>query len=131
MSPLRWPRLWLAIWVMGMLIGIYLSLRTSALQVPMVAHLDKLIHASGYGVLALLACGLFPPGRARLHALIGLVVLGALIEVAQGLFTVNRQAEVLDFLANVGGIVLVSILFWRTNILRFLEQCIQTCLGLD
>lgn len=125
MNPLRWSRLWLALWVAGMAIGAYLSLRAGILREPIIPHFDKLIHALGYGALALLACGLFTPGRARLAALLWLAVFGGLIELAQGIWAVNRQADAWDLLANAGGIMLAAVLFRRRNPLQLIEQALR------
>ncbi len=125
MNPLRWPRLWLALWLAGMAIGAYLSLRAGILRVPVIPHLDKLIHALGYGVLAMLACGLFAPGNARRAALLWLLLFGGLIELAQGVWAVNRLADPWDLLANTCGIGLAALLFRRVNVLTAVERLIR------
>ena len=94
-----------------MAIGAYLSLRAGILREPVIPHLDKLLHALGYGVLAMLACGLFTPGHARRAALLWLMLFGGLIELAQGVWTVNRLADPWDLLANACGIDS----FWSSN----------------
>jgi hypothetical protein len=124
-NPLRWPRLWLALWLAGMAIGAYLSLRAGILRVPVIPHLDKLIHALGYGVLAMLACGLFAPGNARRAALLWLLLFGGLIELAQGVWAVNRLADPWDLLANTCGIGLAALLFRRVNVLTAVERLIR------
>ena len=58
--PLRWPQLWLGVWIAGMVAGAYLSLRAGIVREPVIPHLDKLIHACGYGVLAILALVIDP-----------------------------------------------------------------------
>ncbi len=125
MNPLRWPRLWLALWLAGMAIGAYLSLRAGILREPVIPHLDKLIHALGYGVLAMLACGLFAPGNARRAALLWLLLFGGLIELAQGVWAVNRLADPWDLLANTCGIGLAALLFRRVNVLTAVERLIR------
>lgn len=105
-----------------MLLGAYLSLRTGSERMPVIPHLDKLIHASGYALLALLATGLFAPGRSRWLALVWLVVFGGLIEIAQGLWAVNRAADPWDLLANSLGIALAAAVFWRRNALLAVER---------
>jgi VanZ family protein len=124
-NPLRWPRLWLALWLAGMAIGAYLSLRAGILREPVIPHLDKLIHALGYGVLAMLACGLFAPGNARRAALLWLLLFGGLIELAQGVWAVNRLADPWDLLANTCGIGLAALLFRRVNVLTAVERLIR------
>lgn len=122
MKSLRWPRLWLALWFAGMAIGAYLSLRAGILREPVIPHFDKVIHAIGYGVLAVLACGLFASGPARATALLWLLVFGGLIELAQGAWAVNRQADAGDLLANALGIALAALLFRRGDVLQRIEQ---------
>lgn len=125
MNPLRWPRLWWALWLAGMAIGAYLSLRAGALREPVVPHLDKLLHAFGYGILAMLACGLFAPGHARRAALLWLLLFGGLLELAQGLWSVNRLADPWDLLANACGIGLAALLFQRINVPARIERLIR------
>ncbi len=125
MNPLRWPRLWVALWLAGMAIGAYLSLRAGILREPVIPHLDKLIHALGYGVLAMLACGLFAPGNARRAALLWLLLFGGLIELAQGVWAVNRLADPWDLLANACGIGLAALLFRQVNVLTAVERWIR------
>ena len=122
MNPLRWPRLWLALWIAGMAIGAYLSLRAGVLREPVIPHVDKLIHALGYGVLATLACGLFAPGNARRAALLWVLLFGGLIELAQGVWAVNRLADPWDLLANTCGIMVAVLLFRRRNVLQYIEK---------
>lgn len=122
MNTLRWPRFWLGLWIFGMLLGCYLSLRQGSERIPIIPHLDKLIHASGYALLAVLAVGLFAPGRSRWLALLWLVVFGGLIEIAQGLWAVNRAADPWDLLANSLGIALAAIVFRRRNALVMIER---------
>lgn len=125
MNPLRWPRLWLVLWLAGMAIGAYLSLRAGIMHEPVIPHLDKLIHALGYGILAVLACGLFAPGKPRSLAVLWLLVFGGLIELAQGAWAVNRQADPWDLLANSCGIMAAVLLFRRRNVLPHIEKLLQ------
>ena len=122
MKSLRWPRLWLALWFAGMAIDAYLSLRAGILREPVIPHFDKVIHAIGYGVLAVLACGLFASAPARAAALLWLLVFGGLIELAQGAWAVNRQADAGDLLANALGIAFAALLFRRGDVLQRIEQ---------
>ncbi|WP_395770510.1 VanZ family protein [Arenimonas sp.] len=122
MNSLRWPRLWLALWLAGMAIGAYLSLRAGVLREPVIPHVDKLIHALSYGVLAVLACGLFAPGLMRTAAVLWLLVFGGLIELAQGAWAINRLADPWDLLANTCGIMAAVLLFRRRNVLQYIEK---------
>lgn len=123
--PLRWPQLWLGVWIAGMVAGAYLSLRAGIVREPVIPHLDKLIHACGHGVLAILACGLFAPGNARRAALFWLLVFGGLIELAQGFWAINRLADPWDLLANACGIGFAAVVFQRKNVLVWIERLIR------
>lgn len=120
-AKLRWRKAWLALWLFGMVLGIYLSLRPSGAEMPNIPFADKLIHASGYGLLAVLAACLFERAR-RWQALAWLVCLGALIELAQGLLPTGRVMEAADLLANAIGIAIGAALSWRFNLLAYLEN---------
>lgn len=125
MNTLRWPRFWLVLWIVGMLLGCYLSLRPGSEKIPIIPHLDKLIHATSYALLAVLAVCLFKPDRHRWLALLWLVLLGGLIEIAQGIWAVNRAADPWDLLANSLGIALAAAVYWRRNVLAVLERKIS------
>jgi VanZ family protein len=118
---LRWHKAWLALWLFGMVLGIYLSLRPSGAEMPAIPFADKLIHASGYGLLAVLAVCLFER-RSRWNALLWLLCLGGMIEFAQGLLPTGRMMEAADVLANAIGIAVGAGLCWRWNGLRWIEQ---------
>lgn len=107
-----------------MLLGSYLSLRQGSDRMPIIPHLDKLIHAGGYALLAVLAVGLFGPDRNRWLALLWLVMLGGLIEIAQGLWAINRAADPWDLLANSLGIALAAAICWRRNALAMIERVV-------
>lgn len=108
-----------------MALGAYLSLRPGILKEPIFPHLDKLIHAAGYGLLAMFACGLFEPGRPRRWSLLWLLMFSAWIEWAQGAWAVNRQADLWDLLANAAGIASGALLFRRFNGLLLLERLLS------
>ena len=119
-AGLRHRRFWLVLWIAGMLFGVYLSLRPVPAVAPAIPHLDKLIHAGGYAALAAFAACLHT-GQARLRALAGVWLLGATIELAQGLLPTGRLMEAADLLANSVGIMLGSALCWRRNPLVCVE----------
>ncbi len=104
-----------------MLLGVYLSLRPVPTVAPAVPHLDKLIHAGGYAVLAAFAACLFS-GPARFRALAGVWLLGAAIELAQGLLPTGRLMEAADLLANSLGIAFGAVLCRRRNALVCVER---------
>lgn len=122
MSELRWRRFWLGLWIFGMLLGLYLSLRRGGDEMPPIPHLDKLIHATGYAILASLAVCLFDKSGPRWRALIWVVLLGGFIEIAQGLLPTGRMMEAADFAANTLGAGIGAALFWRRNALGMIER---------
>ena len=121
-TELRWPKFWLGIWIFGMLLGCYLSLRPGTMQQAWFPNSDKLIHASGYMLLAIVAVGIFDKTTSRINALLWLLILGGWIEIAQGLWASNRSMEFADWIADGLGIALGAWACWRFNLLRFIEQ---------
>lgn len=84
-------------------------------DVPMFGY-DKLYHAAAYASLTLLAGWTFSgiislTGRFWLLIASWAIVIGGLLEIAQAWFTVTREAEAADFIANcVGaGIALLAV----------------------
>jgi VanZ family protein len=121
-SDLRWRRFWLGLWIFGMLLGLFLSLRSGGDEMPLIPHLDKLIHATGYAILASLAVCLFERPGPRWRALLWVILLGGLIEIAQGLLPTGRMMEAADFAANTVGAAIGAALFWRRNVLGMIER---------
>jgi VanZ family protein len=75
---------------------------------------DKLLHFTAYFGLAALAALSLKSRRALLYAVLGLIVFGGMLEIAQGL--TGRDASWLDELANTLGAVsgaLLGLLFVR------------------
>lgn len=108
-----------------MLLGLYLSLRRGGDEMPPIPHLDKLIHATGYAILASLAVCLFEKPGPRWRALLWVVLLGGFIEIAQGLLPTGRMMEAADFAANTLGAVIGAALFWRRNALTAVERVLS------
>lgn len=76
---------------------------------------DKILHAFGYCVLTISWLLTFRP-KTYLWKSIILVTLvvfiyGIIIEVLQGVFTYNRQADIYDVFANFSGITIATLLF--------------------
>ncbi len=73
---------------------------------------DKTDHVAAFVVLGLLGLPSWPHDRVRV--LVGLLVYGGLIEVLQG-FTVYRQADWRDWVADAVGVGLAVLIFgmWR------------------
>jgi VanZ family protein len=67
---------------------------------------DKVQHIFGFTVLTAMAC-LAYPRTAALRILIGLSAFGALIEFAQAIPILHRDAEFADWLADTGAVVVV------------------------
>ena len=121
-TALRYKNVWLGLWIFGMLLGVYLSLKPGIVKEQIIPHLDKIIHGFSYAVLAVFAACIFEQKNAKLAALLWLVLLSGLIELAQGYLTTTRSMELADFAANCVGIALGAWAFWRFNLLRFIEQ---------
>lgn len=103
MSPSALKRLWIvAVAVLAAFIA-WSSLSPQPL-VPVETLSDKIGHALAYFSLALLGSGIASPGRLR-FVMLGCFLLGAALELAQGAFTENRQAEWGDLAANTAGIL--------------------------
>ena len=108
MRALRWPRLWLGLWLLAVAGVIVLSLvPPPPLPLEPPKDFDKLMHAFAYFVLAFGAVQLFDRGRTLVWAALGLIVLGVLLEWAQGTLAPDvRMADPWDALANTVGVLL-------------------------
>lgn len=111
MLPLRFPRLWLSLGWMAVAFAIFVCLvpMSRLPQPPGVS--DKTEHFVAYLLLSLWFAGIYPRARYWLIAL-GLLVLGVLIEFAQGAMHYGRQADIHDVFANSTGIVAGLLLCW-------------------
>lgn len=98
MSPARWrSAFWLAV-VAGVVLSLWPAPEETAHWIP---YSDKIEHAISFGVLVLL--GTRAGYRHWPMLALGLLALGAAIEVAQG-FTPTRTAELDDWLADAVGV---------------------------
>ncbi len=103
---------WIFFLAWGVIIA-WLSLTPKPLEIEMgFLGWDKFQHAAAYGVLTLLAgwaYGCFSGGvkLCWLRAVATAVILGGLLEAAQGLFTKTRTAELGDLLADLIGALCV------------------------
>ena len=105
LKPLRRPRFWLGLWWTAIVLGVVVSLvPPPPIDVPRGS--DKLVHLLSYGVLAAGAVQLFAHRDALQRACLGLVLLGALLEVAQYALTSTRMLDPRDALANTIGVLL-------------------------
>ena len=110
MLPLRHRNTWLCL--SGLLVAgvVWGSLQT---QVPGLtpAGYDKVVHLSTYLLLAVWFTGLVP--RASYGwVVVGLLVLGGLMEILQGAMHAGRDRDIYDMLANTGGIATGVLLAW-------------------
>lgn len=95
-------RAWYLVGWLGVAITVAISLGPPALDESR-GHADKLAHLSGYAVLMFWWAQLVTRPRGKLA--FALFLLGVVIELLQGL-TPARQPDLLDVLANSGGILL-------------------------
>lgn len=124
-TALRFKNVWLGLWIFGMLLGVYLSLKPGIVKEQIIPHLDKIIHGFSYAVLAIFAACIFEQKNAKLAALLWLVLLSGFIELAQGYLTSTRSMELADFVANCVGITLGAYVTKRWNILRMFERVLS------
>ncbi len=123
---LRWPRAWMALWLVAILAVIVLSLVPPP-PMPMEPpkDFDKFLHFAAYFALAFSAVQVF---ERRVHLIgiaVGLIALGFALEWAQGALAPKvRMADGWDGLADTLGVVVGMALYltpWRNLLLR-LEQ---------
>ena len=74
---------------------------------------DKIQHILAFLFLTALGLAAYPRGALKLG--LGLAGFGALIEVVQSIPALNRDAELLDWIADVAAVVVVSLTveLWR------------------
>jgi len=86
-------------------------------------HMDKLIHCLIYFIFYLLVFNttkVYKLKKSLIISIIFSVGFGILIEVCQPIFTLNRQFEVLDILANAAGVFLMVILInSRSSLIKY------------
>ena len=97
----------------GLVAVIALSLLSHEIT-PETGMWDKLNHALAYGVLAVLGGSGFKGWRSLLMVGIGLVVLGAGLELAQSVIP-DRTGSTYDVLANIVGVAFGSVATVGTN----------------
>lgn len=106
LKPLRRPRVWLGMW-WGAIALVACGSLLPAMLLPVVpAGGDKLEHLLGYGLLAAIAVQLFAKRRTLLLAGFGLVLMGVLLELAQGVLTSSRAMDAMDAVANAAGVAM-------------------------
>jgi hypothetical protein len=121
-TTLHWRKVWIALWLFGWALSVVLSLGPPLPgATPLFPHADKLNHALAYGALAWWAMGCFASNAGRRRALLGLLVLGATMEWAQGAFTADRQRDALDIVANAVGVGMGTLLGLWISLPAWLE----------
>ena len=94
-------RLWKAVGWLGVAAALVLSLTPPVLNES--GHTDKIVHLSGYAVLTFWWAQIVI--RRRWKLAVAVVLFGGAIELLQGL-TPDRDPDLLDELANTGGVLL-------------------------
>lgn len=102
MLPLRYARAWLVTGILILGIALYSALTPVPSGLP--SFNDKLVHVAGFMAFTLWFGGIFT-SRSMPRVALVLVLYGLLIELLQGL-TRTRQAETLDVIADVAGVLL-------------------------
>ncbi len=111
MLSLRFPRLWLSLGWLAVALAIFVCLMPIN-ELPQPPDMsDKTEHFLAYFLLSMWFGGIYVRGRYWAIAL-GLLVLGVLIEFAQGAMGFGRQADAADVLANSSGIAAGLVLCW-------------------
>lgn len=100
-------RLWKAVGWLGVATALVLSLTPPMLNEA--GHTDKIVHLSGYAVLMFWWAQVVV--RQRWKLAVAVVLFGGAIELLQGL-TPDRDPDVLDALANTGGVLLGWLAAW-------------------
>ncbi|KRB77757.1 hypothetical protein ASE01_06055 [Nocardioides sp. Root190] len=124
MKDLRWPALWVGLWVLLIGVVVVLSLGSPP-ESPGVPAGDKWQHLTAYFVLAALAVQVFLPGEPVLRAAVALVVVGIGLEVAQGTLTDDRMMDWRDAIANAAGVGL-GLLTSRTPVRDVLLRAVPS-----
>jgi len=112
LTPFRWPRLWMGLWWCAIALGALGSLLPARLLPLVPEDGDQPDALLGYGLLAAIAVQLFATRAALLRAAVGLVLLGVVLELAQGFLTSTRSMDPMDALANTAGVVLGMATAW-------------------
>lgn len=111
MLSLRFPRLWLGLGWLAVVLAIVVCLMPIT-QLPQPPNLsDKTEHFLAYLLLSVWFAGIY--ARSRYWAIaVGLVLMGVLIEFAQGAMGLGRHADFRDVIANCGGVLAGLTLCW-------------------
>ena len=84
-------------------------------ELPSVKFFDKFLHVSAYFLLTFSWMFSFYKSlkfqKKRAFIVLVIFVFGIIIEILQGALTISRQAETLDLIANLTGIVVAWLFF--------------------
>ncbi|KAA3627048.1 MAG: VanZ family protein [Proteobacteria bacterium] len=114
MNELKLQRrpIWLAIGCLQIALVIWLSLIPDPVSIPVINVSDKLQHALAYAVLMGWFGQLYQRPMMRLGYAFSFVLMGVVLEFAQGL-SGQRAFEVADMFANTFGVLLAWIVLRR------------------
>jgi len=118
LQPLRFARAWLIVGLLFLILGLVSALSSPVLPVPLTIN-DKLLHFVAFLGFMIWFGGVFQP-RYALLVVLGLCAYGLLIEVLQSL-TVARQAEGLDLVADISGV----LLGWLLSVAGLSRWCMK------
>ena len=106
LKPLRHARLWLSLWWLAVVL-VFVVCLVPAPDLPMTPPgSDKVEHFLAYFLLAAGAVQLYQGRRVLWRVAIGLVVLGIVIEFAQGALTATRSMDPWDAVADAFGVAM-------------------------
>lgn len=118
----RRPGLWLGIWLLGWVLCATLSLiHPPQIEIP-ITYADKFEHFLAYAALSAWSVLIFAKPRSHWKAALALVLLGIVMELAQGAFTTYRTMDAWDALADALGVIfgqLLSLARAQSLLLRF------------
>ena len=103
LRPVRHPGFWLALWWLAVLIVVRFCMAPPSALPDLPDNSDKLEHALAFFMLSASAVQLYAARGLRI-AVVGLLLLGVGIEVAQATLTVDRSGDPFDVLADAVGI---------------------------
>lgn len=105
LKPLRFPRFWLALWWLAVVVTVVVCLVPAADLPETPPGGDKVQHFLAYFVLMASAVQLYASRRSWLRVALGLLVMGIAIEFAQAALTTTRAADLWDAVADLLGIL--------------------------
>jgi VanZ family protein len=105
LKPLRYPRFWLALWWLAVIVTVVVCLVPAADLPETPPGGDKVQHFLAYFVLMASAVQLYAGQRSLLRVALGLLVMGIAIEFAQAALTTTRAADLWDAVADLLGIL--------------------------